>query len=117
MTESIDRRDFLKCATASMATAVLTSKTATAQAAENKLRLRIALKLSMVSGNDSLVDKFKRANAASFEGVRYHEPTVGTIVPRRRLMFRALSFMEWSTMSTGVRHCRIPIQFQWCVLK
>ena len=67
MTSTLDRRDFLNVAVATAGIYSLTS--ATAQAAEDKPRLRKALKLSMVGGKGSLVEKFKLAKEAGFEGI------------------------------------------------
>ncbi len=69
MNSTFDRRDFLKTAGVVAAAGVFSVATRTAQAAADKPMLRKALKLSMIRGNGSLVDKFKMAKEAGFEGI------------------------------------------------
>ena len=72
MTNTIDRRDFLNTAGLAAvvgALAVSNRTTGAAEVPDGKLQLRKALKLSMVGGKGSLVDKFKMAKQAGFEGI------------------------------------------------
>ena len=64
-----DRRDFLKtsCAVASGSLALHAAFTQAAEPGER--RLKKAVKLSMVSGKESLVEKFKMLKEAGFEGI------------------------------------------------
>lgn len=63
------RRDFLKIAGLSAVVGALASGQPSQAAGGEKLRLRKALKLSMIGGKGSLVDKFKMAKEAGFEGI------------------------------------------------
>ena len=70
MNTNLDRRDFLKAAgIAAAAAGTFSTINRTVEAASEKPRLRKALKLGMIRGNGSLVDKFKMAKEAGFEGV------------------------------------------------
>src|SRR4051794_39965301 len=69
MNTNCDRRDFLKTAGLIAAAGTFPLANRTAEAASEKPRLRKALKLGMIRGNGSLVDKFKMAKEAGFEGV------------------------------------------------
>ena len=69
MPQRLDRREFLNTAGLAATAGLLALSSQTAIAAEEKPRLRKALKLSMVGGKGSLVDKFKLAKAAGFEGI------------------------------------------------
>jgi hexulose-6-phosphate isomerase len=69
MDTNLDRRNFLKTAGVVAAVGALSLVQRKAEASGEKLRLRKALKLSMIRGNGSLVDKFKMAKEAGFEGV------------------------------------------------
>ena len=69
MPQTLDRREFLNTAGLAATAGLLALSSQTAIAAEEKPRLRKALKLSMVGGKGSLVDKFKLAKAAGFEGI------------------------------------------------
>ena len=66
---TLDRRDFLNAASLAAAAGFLSMSSQTALAADEKPRLRKALKLSMVGGKGSLVDKFKMVKEAGFEGI------------------------------------------------
>ena len=69
MPDSLDRRDFLKtsCALASVA---LAGHAVPARATESTDRkLKKAVKLSMVQGNSSLVEKFKMLKELGFDGI------------------------------------------------
>jgi L-ribulose-5-phosphate 3-epimerase len=69
MLNALDRRDFLKtsCAVASVA---LAGRIVPAHAAESTDRkLKKAVKLSMVQGNSSLVEKFKMLKELGFDGI------------------------------------------------
>ena len=69
MSESVDRRDFLKTSCAAAAGGlVLGTLPSAAQAAQEK-RFKKALKLSMVRGNESLVDKFKMLKEVGYDGI------------------------------------------------
>src|SRR5262249_25542795 len=69
MLDSIDRREFLRSSTA-VAAGTLAFHAAPTKAAESgALRLRKAVKLSMVSGTEPLVDKFKMLKELGFEGI------------------------------------------------
>jgi hexulose-6-phosphate isomerase len=69
MLDSLDRRDFLKtsCAVASAAVAARASAASAAEPAER--RFKKAVKLSMVGGNASLVEKFKMLKELGFDGI------------------------------------------------
>src|SRR5260370_24030697 len=69
MSDPLDRRDFLKtsCAAASAALAIHGATTDAAEA--GAARLKKAVKLSMVQGNMSLVEKFKMLKELGFEGI------------------------------------------------
>ena len=73
-TPEIDRRDFL-AASAAVITASAMAGSAAAKSepkqseTEPKLRLRKAVKLSMVGGDATLVDKFKMLKELGFEGI------------------------------------------------
>ncbi|HEY0982868.1 sugar phosphate isomerase/epimerase family protein [Schlesneria sp.] len=69
MLETLDRRDFLNLAGIAAATGLLSMTSRVAEAADEKLVLRKAVKLSMVGGKGTLVEKFKMAKAAGFEGI------------------------------------------------
>lgn len=66
---NLDRRDFLKSVALASATAPIWSVTQSAIAASDKPQIRKALKLGMIRVNGSLVEKFKAAKDAGFEGV------------------------------------------------
>jgi hexulose-6-phosphate isomerase len=69
MPDSIDRRDFLKSSCA-LAAAALAVPAASALAAESSdRRLKKAVKLSMVQGSASLVEKFKMLKELGFDGI------------------------------------------------
>lgn len=68
---SLDRRQFLQAALA--ATAVATTRTGSAKESE-KLRLRKAVKYSMIGGNAPILEKFQIAKEAGFEGVDMNTP-------------------------------------------
>jgi len=70
MTTNIDRRDFMKTASLAVAAGAF-SMTQQLQAADAKPKLRKALKLSMVGiePKATLVEKFKVAKEAGFEGI------------------------------------------------
>ncbi len=72
MTFTIDRRQFLAAATTAVATSVLPSTSV--QAADEKLKLRKAVKLSMVGGDDPLLKKFKMLKEIGFEGIDIDSP-------------------------------------------
>lgn len=67
----IDRRHFLAAAAV---TAVGATMTPLSHAAEPKLKLRKAVKLSMVGGSDPLVKKFKMLKEIGFEGIDVDSP-------------------------------------------
>lgn len=69
MLDSLDRRDFLKtsCAAASAALAAQASSAPAAEPGER--RFKKAVKLSMVGGNGSLVEKFKMLKELGFDGI------------------------------------------------
>jgi hexulose-6-phosphate isomerase len=69
MPDSLDRRDFLKtsCAVASLALAGHAVPIHAAESTDRKLKK--AVKLSMVQGNSSLVDKFKMLKELGFDGI------------------------------------------------
>jgi L-ribulose-5-phosphate 3-epimerase len=70
MTERFDRRDFLKTAGLAVAAGgVLSMANPVTAAPAEKPRLRKALKLSMVGGKGSLLEKFKMVKEAGFEGI------------------------------------------------
>ena len=69
MIQTIDRRDFLNAASLAAASGLLAMSSQPALAANEKPSLRKALKLSMVGGKGSLVEKFKLAKEAGFEGI------------------------------------------------
>ena len=69
MIDSLDRRDFLNLAGIAAATGLLSMNSRVAEAADEKPTLRKALKLSMIGGKGTLVEKFKMAKAAGFEGI------------------------------------------------
>ena len=69
MMRNLDRRDFLKNVALAAATTPIWAANQSVIAAEEKPRLRKALKLGMIRVNGSLVDKFKAAKEAGFEGV------------------------------------------------
>src|SRR5262245_44257716 len=69
MLDSLDRRDFLKTSCAA-ASAVLATGAASGLAAEGaERRFKKAVKLSMVAGSASLVEKFKMLKEVGFEGI------------------------------------------------
>ena len=69
MLDSFDRRDFLKTS-CSAATAVLAARALPADAAEPaERRFKKAVKLSMVGGDASLVEKFKMLKELGFDGI------------------------------------------------
>lgn len=63
----IDRRQFLAASATALAATALSGTGA--QAADTKLKLRKAVKLSMVGGDDPLVKKFKMLKEIGFEGI------------------------------------------------
>ena len=65
----VDRRDFLRTAGLVVAAGSIATAFQSAQANDNKPRLRKALKLGMIKGDASLVERFKLAKEAGFEGV------------------------------------------------
>ena len=66
----LDRRDFLTTASLAMAAGTFSMiGQPIAAAPAEKPRLRKALKLSMVGGNGTLLEKFKMVKAAGFEGI------------------------------------------------
>jgi hexulose-6-phosphate isomerase len=70
MSDSIDRRDFLKTSCAVAAAGSLALQTAPAFAAERaERRFKKALKLSMVRGEASLVEKFKMLKEVGYDGI------------------------------------------------
>ena len=69
MAPTLDRRDFLNTAGIAAAAGLLSMSNQTVMAADEKPRLRKALKLSMVGGKGLLVDKFKMVKEAGFEGI------------------------------------------------
>ena len=69
MMPNLDRRDFLKNVALAAATTPIWAADRPVFAASEKPRLRKALKLGMIRVNGSLVDKFKAAKEAGFEGV------------------------------------------------
>ena len=69
MGPTLDRRDFFQAAGVAAAAGILSLSNQSAEGAHEKPRLRKALKLSMVRGNGSLVDKFKMVKEAGFEGI------------------------------------------------
>lgn len=68
----IDRRQFLAASAATVAAASLAGSES--QAADSKLKLRKAVKLSMVGGKASLTDKFKMLKEIGFEGIDIDSP-------------------------------------------
>jgi L-ribulose-5-phosphate 3-epimerase len=68
----IDRRQFLAASVATVAAGTMANPVA--QAAEPKLKLRKAVKLSMVKGDDSLAQKFKMLKEIGFEGIDVDSP-------------------------------------------
>lgn len=69
MTSMLDRREFLNVAGTAAAAGLMSLNSHSLHAAEEKPRLRKALKLSMVGGKGPLVEKFKMAKEAGFEGI------------------------------------------------
>lgn len=69
MNPNIDRRDFIKSATVIAAAGAFTLSNRTASAAAEKPRIRKALKLGMIGHKGPLVERFKIAKDAGFEGV------------------------------------------------
>lgn len=65
----LDRRDFLKAASLAVSAGALAMNSSVSQAADSKLKLRKAVKLSMVRGKGTLLDKFKMVKEAGFEGI------------------------------------------------
>lgn len=72
MTASLTRRTFLQ-ATGVAAAAMLT-RTHALRAADGPLKLRKAVKLSMVGGNAPLLEKFKLVKDVGFEGIDMDRP-------------------------------------------
>lgn len=70
--QGIDRRTFLQ--TAAVAAAAVAAGTQPGKAAEEKLRLRKAVKFGMVGGNASLTEKFKLLKDVGFEGLDMDRP-------------------------------------------
>lgn len=68
---SIDRREFLAASATALAATALTSA---AEAADTKLTLRKAVKLSMVGGDAGLPQKFKMLKEIGFEGIDVDSP-------------------------------------------
>lgn len=95
---SINRRHFLAAtATAAVATAITTSAT---EAAENKLKLRKAVKLGMVGGNAPLLDKFKMLKEIGFEGIDIDSPQDVNEVLRARdesglIVHGVVDYVHW----------------------
>jgi len=69
---TIDRRDFLATGAATLAAVALSGQPA--QAAEPKLKLHKAVKLSMVGGNEPLLKKFKMLKEIGYEGIDIDSP-------------------------------------------
>ncbi len=69
MNNLFDRRDFLKTAGIAATVGAFSVSPQTSEAATDKPILRKALKLSMVGGTGTVVDKFKMAKEAGFEGI------------------------------------------------
>lgn len=68
----LDRREFLVASATVVAAATLLDSEA--RAADSKLKLRKAVKLSMVGGDASLTDKFKMLKEIGFEGIDIDSP-------------------------------------------
>jgi hexulose-6-phosphate isomerase len=88
MTDSLDRRHFLKTATALAAGAALAHDAAPLLAAEKGARkdrgLKKAVKFSMVPGNMPLLDKFKMLKEIGFDGIDMDRPfTVAEVLQAR----------------------------------
>lgn len=66
------RREFLAASAATVAAAALSQKPSLA--ADDKLKLRKAVKLSMVGGKDPLLAKFKMLKEIGFEGIDIDSP-------------------------------------------
>ncbi len=69
MLDSIDRRDFLKTSCTVAAGTLALQHVSTKAAESGGLRLKKAVKLSMVPGKESLVEKFKMLKEVGFEGI------------------------------------------------
>lgn len=70
----IDRRDFLTASAAALAATAVAGRTATAHDGGATLKLRKAVKLSMVGGDAPLVQKFKMLKELGFEGIDIDRP-------------------------------------------
>jgi L-ribulose-5-phosphate 3-epimerase len=93
-TPGIDRRDFLAAAAA----AALAG--ATASAAESQLKLRKAVKLSMVGGEASLVEKFRMLKEIGFEGIDIDRPLPADEVLKARdesglIVHGVVDYVHW----------------------
>lgn len=77
MNTPIDRRGFLKSTAlaAAAVTAWQSRDSLAADAPASEKRFRKAVKLSMVQGNDSILDKFKMLKEAGFDGVEIDSPS------------------------------------------
>jgi len=70
MPDSLDRRDFLKTSCAIASATALTTQAAPSTAAEPiERKFKKAVKLSMVQGNMSVVEKFKMLKELGFDGI------------------------------------------------
>ncbi|MBI3864610.1 MAG: sugar phosphate isomerase/epimerase [Planctomycetia bacterium] len=69
MPNNLDRRDFLKTSCAAAAGTLALHASGVAAAAPAERRFKKAVKLSMVGGNASLVDKFKMLKEIGFDGI------------------------------------------------
>jgi hexulose-6-phosphate isomerase len=76
MKTSLNRRGFLKGAGATLALASLPMLGTQLFAADNpKRRLKKAIHLGMISGNQSIADKFKLAKETGFDGLEVNSPS------------------------------------------
>jgi L-ribulose-5-phosphate 3-epimerase len=76
MRTSLNRRDFLKSAGAALAlTSVPLLGTQLFAAAASKRRLKKAVHLGMISGKQSIADKFKLAKGIGFDGLEVDSPS------------------------------------------
>lgn len=66
---SLDRRHFLASTAVAIAAGAISTAQQQAHAADDAPRLRKALKLSMVGGKGTLLEKFKMVKQAGFEGI------------------------------------------------
>jgi hexulose-6-phosphate isomerase len=75
MTTSFNRRDFLKTGGAALAAAALAPSTlAAAEEARKKRTLRKGVSLGMVSGKQSILEKFKLLKELGFDGIELNYP-------------------------------------------